>query len=410
MLDRIRTLLSTPEVTVPVDEALDTFREAKQAELDAARAEADTFHDDIHAALDEVGAALTALESYEHPDGHSMATDVVQNVARDRRRLLNRFDPDPAPGPLYDRTGELIEEFQTLTQKEAAILQRAAGVDAPFDAMKTVKQLHDTLGRFLSRDYEVLEQYDELQSLLDEHTALNDDLAALEQELDDIDTAPLRSRIEEKETELEQHRQHDDWETYEALQEKQDELAAAQRDVVSRVETAAGKMERGLKKLLYAVEHDDLSLPEEYVSVLKGVRSGDILPGLWSGDTAEHVAAAAAAAVDALPDDLLGERQQQKFAAAAATLQDLPAMQEELADRRAEESEVADRLAEYSLEEQAASLEEELDALQQELQNAATRRSLLRDRREQKQEQRHDVKQRIADLLNEALRADVTLT
>ncbi|MFB6076709.1 MAG: hypothetical protein ABEK12_01095, partial [Candidatus Nanohaloarchaea archaeon] len=229
----------------------------------------------------------------------------------------------------------------------------------------------DELDRLLTDRYDAVERMERLEDLVDRYDRLcaeRDDVVSV---IDEIDIAAHRSSLEEAEADLEGLRESDTWAEYQDLQAEKEQAEAERREARRAITAAAGKMERGLKKLICAVEHGDRETDAD-LTILRDIRDGDI-DSLLDRD-ADAVAAAARAARDALPPEMLGDRQQEKFDQGVerlADIGDLAQRIDRLDDRTAE---LEEDLSGHEAVAREAELEERIDELEDRIESAAERR------------------------------------
>lgn len=396
--------------TVPAAEATEFFADHRRDRLDTIQDREREIRDRVQDAFTVVDEALDDLESFQDADGYAVVDDVTDNIVSDRRRMIEQFSFPERPEQLYEELEAFIEEFGQVTQKEQAILDRIGepARDA-FSRLDAVKQAKQEVGAFLDTEHAVREQYESIREQVATLESLRSERDALQEERDDIALEPIKKRVSEAEDDLKAHREKDAWDEKEAVEDRITALESDRDEIISRVEKAAGKMERGLKKLLYQARNGEIDLSQETIDTLETVRDGDILRGLWDAEGAAAVQEAVTTAAAVMPDDLLGDRQQERFAEGADTFQQVPALQQEAADIQTDINELQEELDGFDLEEEEARLEQAVADAEDELQRRAQRRKELRQEIREHDQEIERTKEEIEERLNAALSADITV-
>ncbi|MDY6770289.1 MAG: hypothetical protein SVU88_04930 [Candidatus Nanohaloarchaea archaeon] len=406
MLDRLTQLFRDPlQLDDPGDAAAELEASSGDALADA-RATADRLQADADDLLQALDRELAGLEGFEDAQDRPVVEDVVGNVVADRRQQIDQMRLPDAPADLYDALDEFIDEFRTMKRKEEEVLKNAVDAGDVFDALEEVAAHRDRVGAFLDAEYGLLEAHSELSEAVDRLDDLRAEHAAVEDDLAGIDTAGIRQDIQDVEAELDTLHGDDAWADYQRLQEDIDDLRTERDETVAGLDAAAGKMERGLRKLLYADENGDIDIPGD-TAVLADIRDGELDAVLDRDPSA--VAAAVDAAVTALPDDLLGERQADRFAAGADRFRDI-------AEYRATLTDLSDRID--ALEEEldghpAPAREDELtarlDDLQEDLRAERERRTELQRRRDELEDDIAELEAGIMETLRDVVDREVEL-
>ncbi len=394
-------------VTVELDAADETFYRERRDEIAAARDRADGLRSDCRDALDDLEAVLAELEEFEDPKDRKRFNDVMENIVSDRQRMLDQLDVPRAPADLYNELDTFIAEFREMSRKESAILEHTDGTAAPmFRALDRVEEQNEQVGEFLDGHYNVMDRYDQLQEHVTRREQLQEQYNQLQDEMDDIDVDTLRERQEQVADALEELQDSDLWDAYQSLQMELDAVRSEQRQVRQTMTSAMGQMERGLKKLLYTADNGNITL-DVNMDILEAIRDRDHETVLQADP--QQVEDAVIAARDALPDNLLDRRQQDKFADGADTL----ASFSDLHDRHDELEHRINRLESKVDHHDAAAkqsrLKQEKQAAQERVEAAKERKQELRTDLNQTEHEIDLVEEDIQALFEDAFHRDVEI-
>lgn len=407
VLDRLRARFQEPVDVPQLTAAPAVLAEERADDIAAAEEQAEQLQQAAADAVAELAEELAALEGYEDGQGRTMVEDIVDNIVAERTRMVDELSLGGGAAAVYEEIDGFVDEFKTMKRKETEILKAIGDDKKPvFDALDAVKTQRDRLSTFLDGSYRVLERRETLEEAATELERLRERRQEVEEALDRTDLASTRERIEAVEAELEELHQGDTWRAYEELQE---ELAAVQeerKELRSTVLAAMNRMERGLKKLLYEADNGDMSLKADR-EILAAVRDGEV-DAVLSRDPAA-VADAVDAARQALPADLLGDRQREKFMDGAATLVDLDEHVSTLDDLERRAASLEEQVENHQAPEEEDEIAAEIDDLQDQLDEQRQRRKELRSDLADIDADLHDVAQRIETELQEAFQRGIDI-
>lgn len=403
VIDRLLSRFRDPVELGDPSDAAEVFRRERAEELERARDRFSEIREDVDLALADLDQALADLAGYDDAEGRSMIEDVVDNVVRQRRDAIDAVGGD-GPRELKEELDGFVDDFLEMTQKESMVMDAIGEAKQPvFEALDAVKSHRDDLDRFLDTGHAAMERDRDLRSAVDRLEDLRGERDTVAAELAGIDIETLRRELDSAEAELDELHDGEEWTEYGEVRSDLEDARGDRASVERDVERAMNALERGLKKMVYEVEHGDLSVDAD-LDLLKSVRDGETGVAL---SEPEAVSDAVGAAAEALPPDLLGDRQAEKFRGGARTLADLPDLAEEhgwLDDRVAElEEAVADHPAPAREEE----LEARVGQLEDRIAARAERRKDLRARREELEDEIAAVEDEIASMLEDALDREV---
>lgn len=407
------------------DQAVARFMEENKQQLQEVEKQAEELRTAVLDALDDVETVLQELSEYE--DDNTRVQDVASNVSHDRLRQIEKFDAPADPDAFHTAMEELIKTFRSVSRKEQAVLDHIGDpVKRVFRRIDTLEEHVDRLEEFLSTDHTVSQAYQDLQDHVSEWGELREERTALKEGIETIDTDTLRARIDDVEEQLTALKDHPEQKKKEELTDVLEELKAERDTLQKDVARAASKMERGLKKLLYAARNGDASMDTEHLQVLETIRdvtaseSRMLFEQQPQDDAAkrithEHttpaadVADAVTAAVERVEDIDLGDRQQKKFENGADQLQNLDEIRDKMEQLNDQIAEKQEQLNDLEIDDRRSELEQKRDRLKQNLRDRIDERETLRQRINDKEQAIEEKRAEIESLLNEHVYNDITV-
>lgn len=391
-------------VELEVDSAPKKLEDLEAEELEAAEKRYREIREETEEVLEELQEELESLKGYEDRKSRSIVEDVVDNIASDRKRLINDFEMPEGPEELEEELDSLVDEFQTLSQKEAAVLEEVNLMDKIGQPLEHVKDKRDELEEFLQNGYQVEKALDRLEKLVEEKKRLEKDIKEAEEEIENLGIDEKQKDLDAAEKELEDLKNSEEWQGFMDEKEELEMLKVERREEEKKVESSALKMERGMKKLLYQVENGDLEFSGDK-SILEDIKKGET-GKLLERDTSEIVNAIEEA-TGILPTDLLDDSVHEKFMDGAEHLMSLERKNTELAELRNEISEKKAEIEENSLEKEKKRLEREMKQVKRKIDELEDRKHRLKERIEEDRKEISRKRQEIRDTLEEALDREV---
>ncbi|MFB6167182.1 MAG: hypothetical protein ABEJ62_02880, partial [Candidatus Nanohaloarchaea archaeon] len=388
VLGKIRQLFGErePVEVAGTDSIPEVYSREKQQELEQARERADELHREAGQALDELEEFLEDLEDYSDEKDRSIVEDVVDNVAGERLRMIQEHDLPEDPRELHDSLQRFIEEFNSLKQKEAAVLEEAHLGKELGNAIQDVQELQEEIDSFLEQDYRTVDTLEGLQDIADRREELRLDIDQLEMEKDEKQQQLEQKRQELKEVEqdVEDLTSSGRWNGYREQEEAVEELREELEGKEQEFRKAASRMERGMKKLVYQIENGDLE-PVDRLEVLKTIRDGDH-EKLLERDPHEIVDAVEEA-TGVLPTDLLESSTHEKFMDGAEYLMELTNRHSDLYQLRDEIERKKQELEGHPVREQKQGLEKQKRQLRRDIEELAEEIAALEEQVEQKRQE-----------------------
>lgn len=401
MLEKILSIFEKEPVELEsLDNAPEKYREAEQSSIQSAKEGAEGLQENSEEALDELETFLEDLQGYEDEMNRSIVEDVVDNVADDRLKLVREQELSHDPYELKQQLDEIILEFNDIKEKEKAVLDEANLGKELSRAVSDLEKVRDRVETFLETDYSKLETAEELDDLVEEKQ---------EQELELEDTRDELERVEEElevvKEELEDVKQDIDdltsspqWRDYREMEEDLELLEERKEEKEREFAKAASKMERGMKKLVYQFENQDLEFTGD-ISVLKQIRDGET-DELLSRETGD-ITDALEEATGTLPMDLLKDSVHQKFMDGAQYLMELENWHSDLCRLRKDIEDKREKLDNHPSLEEKEELEKEVEEYEKKLEKMRSEKRRLkkelRDRKAKLEETTRELKQTLRE-------------
>lgn len=378
---------------VNLEEADEFFQEKKQKELEKAEEKADERRKEIRQQLQDLGRELEKLKKHKDEKGRAIIEDVAENVADDRKNMISEINLQASPDKLYDQLDQFLDDFQMMTKKEAAVMENVPSeVSGQLEKLKKSKK---KLGEFLDSEYPVVEKLDELEAAVEELERLDEEEEHARDRIEELEEEQMSEELQEKKEELEELHESAAWEDYQETQERLDELQDEKRSVKNEMGRVLGKIERGMKKLVYQAENDELEL--EHLDVLKQVRDGELEK---LREKPEEVEAAVEEAREKLPSDLLGEAQEEKMLGAIKELETFTGYTENLVQLEEEIRSTKEDIQEREILQKEKRLEREIDSLSRKVEEEGETRKELRERLDDIDEERRETIEHVKDVLD----------
>lgn len=396
--------LSKEPIELDLSEAAEKLKQHKASKIGTARKKAEGIRSDVIGEFEDLEEGLEELEDFEDSKDRQVINDVVDNIVSDRQEMMNEFEFSEDPEDLYSDLNRFVNEFKGLTQKEAAVLEEAYLQKQISRTIGGLESQRDRLEDFLDSKYTVVSNYRKLKELVERRENLLDQINDLSDEIDQLDIQNIKSEIEGVNVKLSELEKSDEWQKYEFLQDEVEQKRSDKKEIKSDLNTSLNKMERGLKKLIYQAENGDTSI--KHVDVLEKLRDKD------TGYLLEHpekTVKALREAEESLPEDLLNDKQQQKFMESISEVKELPDIIDKLESVKSEMKDLRQQVKDHSAPEKRKELTTQRRQLEKELENEKKELQSLEDRLEERESELEKKENRIVEILEESLNREIII-
>jgi DNA repair exonuclease SbcCD ATPase subunit len=344
------------------------------------------------------------LKGFEDSKDRQVINDVVDNIISDRIEMIEQLSLPENPEKLYDELDEFIEDFQSLTQKEGAVLEEAYLQKQISRTIGGLENQRERLESFLESEYSTVTNYKELKELLNRRENLLEEIDELQEKIGELEVEKLESEISDIEEQLSELENSSEWNEYEELQDKVKWKKSERKQLISDLKTSLSKMERGLKKLIYQARNGDTSVGS--IRVLEKLQNKNTDRLL---ENPEKTAEALKEAEESLPEDLLNDRQQKKFLKAIEEVEDIPEISEQIDSLESEVEELEKQIENHSVINEKSKLESEKKAIEKQLEDEKSEKQNLEKRFENRKSEAKEIENKIREVMKKSFDRDVLI-
>jgi len=391
---------------IEIDEATDCFKEEKAEEISEAEEEFEDRRAEIQQIIEDLKKELEEIEAYEDHKERQVIDDVMENIGSRRRELISDTELPEDPEKLRETMENFMESFHGVSRKERAVMEEA---NIPEGFKRTVGDLENAieeLEEFMESDYQTLSDYKEIKQKIEDREQIRAKINRMKQEIEDLDPEELQERKEEKTQELEELKESDEWteleEMKEALRQKKKQRKSERKLVGEKL----GKMERGMKKVLYRIENDglDIDIDQKIAEKMKERDKDGIID-----EKPEKVENTARKIGENLPENLLDEKQEEKFLDGLKRFKDFKKHKQKLEKVNNEIEEIESDINNAEVLERKNSIESEIDRIEKQYENSLERKETLEQKIEDKEKQREQNREDVKLIMERSLERPVRL-
>lgn len=396
--------LSKEPLETEISKAAEKFKQKKETEMDAAEQKAEAIRSDVIQEFEDLEESLKELKEFEDEKDRQVINDVVDNIITDRIEMIEEFSFPDDPEGLYSELNDFITDFQSLTQKEAAVLEEAYLQKKVSRTIGGLEDQRERLSGFLESEYNSVTNYEELTELLNKRDSLLDEIKELEEEIEQLEVEELTAEVDDIEQKLSDLENSSKWNDYEYLQGEVKQKKSERKQLISDIKTSLSKMERGLKKLIYQSKNGDASVGK--VNVLEKLRDKDTDYLL---EDPEKTVEALEEARESLPDDLLNDKQKKKFLKSIEEVEDLPQKSKRIESLESEAEELEQQIEGHSVIEEKDELESERRSTQKKLREERDQRDALEKKTEETKSEVEETEDRIREVMEDSFDREVKI-
>lgn len=395
---------SQPEdAEISWEEAPEFFEERKKRDIERAEERAEEMKQRTSELVEDIDEGLEAFNDYDDSENLKVVEDVAQNFYRTRKRLIENFDPSEDVEEHLEDLKEFVGDFNDVSRKEGEVMKYVRK-DAPqlSDALDQLVEHRDEMDDFVETRYQNIVQLEKVREYVEEIEQAEEDLEEAEEELEGKDTRSIKQDIQDIEQKIDEVEDTEEWQELKTLEKEREELEKKRERKRKRIKNKASKMERGLKKIVYNVENEDLSF-EGDLDVLKKVRDEEIQE---LSDPSEEIEEAGEIVRE---KGLLGERQEEKFLDAAEFLEGFEERMQELEDLLKEKEDIEERIEGLEVDEKKDELKERKQKLEDDLREKKDSVRELEEERNSREREKQKKMIELEHFMNSLIRGTVTV-
>lgn len=403
--DRITGLFSSEKEQLEFSyrEAPEKFRERKTSELEKAENRKNELVDRSRELSKEIEESLDEIKGYRDSEDLDVVEDVAENFYQSRKRLLEDLNLSDDIEKHLEDLQDFLEDFNDVTRKEGAVMKRVEKNSENLSrALQKTVEHRDKVENFLEKDYKHVKKLDEVKQEVNEIEEKESSIKELEKELEETDTVEIEERVEDLEKKIEDLKNSEEWKEKNSLKSKKQKLQEEKDEKISRINTDISKLERGLKKTIYAVENSEPGF-EGDLSKLKGLKDHSFRENTSVTEELRE----AEKIVE--KEDLLGERQLEKFSSTVKEFSDLDSRVQKISVLEEEISEVEEKLSEFELDSRLEKLEKKLTSARKDLERKKDEINSTREDIENMKDVKQESLENLEKALSHELNAEVEL-
>lgn len=404
ILDKIKNIFENEKETLEIsaDDAGEYIESSLESKLKTVEKQSENLVDEGNSIVKQLDRELENLDEYESDEDIQAVDDVTDNLYNKKKKLLQSFSKQEDIVEHLEETKVLHGKFNEVSRKELAVLKRtkseAGGI---LDTLEELESHIEEVEDFIDSEYEVKEKVERVKDLGENRESLLDEISEIGQELNSLDIQTAEKSVEDAETEIEEFKQSELWTEREEIEKEIEELESKIEGEEKELLKAVGRAERGLKKLIYAIEKDGLQFDGE-LGKLKKLRDREIYELEKLEDTVNE-------SLEKINDELLSEKQMKKFQSAMNELKQFENVKSEIERFKDRKKKAEQRLEDHEADSELKELESRKDSLVEELETRRDEKKTMEQEIISLQETLKDNRDEIRKLVNEVMEPDIEL-
>lgn len=399
-----RLLSSAKEVEIGYRETEKFFTDEKEEEIEEAREQAQELMDKTEEIIPELDKGLDDFEDYEDEKSIKAVEDVTENFYRSRKKMVEDFSPSENIEDHREDLEQFLNDFQDVSGKEAAVMDRIKkDSNKLFKEIKELEEHLEDINEFLDEEYSPVRKLENLKNLVKQIEESEDEKERLEQKKDSIDVESLKNEITKKKEEIEDLENSERWQEKEEVEQKIERLKDRREDSLKTVSKNGSRMERGLKKVLYQVRENGKEFNKS-IEKLERINNGEFEnvenPGPELQEASKLIA----------DEELLGDRQLQKFTDAVKDFESFDTEMEKAEQYGRQVEKLESRLEEFEVTEEKKQVEKNMKMLKTELKESLERKDQIDEKIKIQKDKRRDLLEELEEVLNSSMKHEIEVS
>ena len=399
LIDRIRDWFRPAPETIEAswEEAPDLLQEQRGEDIENVRQQARDLMEETEDILSRLEDGVKELTSYSDPKGRQQIEDIAESFANARQRKIDTFDPADTIEQHHQDLQVFTEDFTDISKKQGAVFDEIkSGSETFATALQDLIDHVEQVGQFLDDEYPLLATEERIEDLVSSIRTKQDKIEERTEAIDEQAVTELEDERASIDNEIMELEASEAWEQKEELEAEIEDLKDEQAEIRSTLRRATNKLERGLKKLIYQIEHGDLELDAD-IRKLRSLRDGDVM-------TVESPYEDLVAARDTIKDEaILNDRKSETFADAVAVFQDYEDKARRIETLDAEIDAAQEQRSALSVTDELEDLEDQRDAIKDKIERQKEKNKDRRDAITRLEGEIDQIKDQLLDELNSVI-------
>ena len=405
---KINSLFSSEEkdVKAELDEAEKVFHSRKKKEIENARVRAKKLVSETDNLMEDLEESLEELTEYEDAADIQAVEDVAENFYNSRKRLVENFEASNEIEEHFEALDSFVEDFNDVSRKEGVVMKRveqSSGVLS--ENISDVVEHRDAMSELLEQDFRPVNELEQVEKAVEKIRDFEEERDEVQSQLEDekADIEELKHYISDKKDELDEVRSTEAWKHKEDIEEKLNYLKSKKDDVERELSRNTSNIERGLKKLLYSIENSGTEFEgdKDKLEKLKNGSFSNIEDPLPELEEASKLIE---------DEDLLDDRQLEKFRGAVEEFKSFEEDVRELEEYRNEIENKKDEFEELEVIDTEDELRRNVEKLKRELEEEEDAVESLENKLETLKQDRDEEVLRLEKFMEKTLGVDVSLS
>ena len=397
-----KKFFGTEELTVDYGEAPEVYRDRRLKEIENAERRAEELKDRTYSLLDSLRSDLDQMKDYSDDEGLKVVDDVAEDFAQSQKLTVEEADFSDDISQHLEDLEDFVSKFNDVSEKQGQVMRRINNRTELLSVLEDINDHVSDIKEFLSSRYTVLEQYHRIKKLEEEVTEIENDIKQKKSRKESISTTEKEEKKKDIEEEIKELKESDEWASFQEKNRRLEELEDEKQEIRNSISKNISTMRRGLKKLIYQVQNDEIDFDAE-IDKLDKISEGSYVD---AGNIQEELDEARKRIKE---EELLEPRQIQNFVDASRELSDFRELIQKR-DRLEEEiQELEAEIVGSDVKETVEGLERDLRDYENKIQKMQSRKdSLEKEIRELKDEKEEKIGE-IEALMNDGIDASISV-
>lgn len=398
--EKIQNLIGKEKEPIKIEnlESLDKlFAEKRDKKLAEIEKKSREFTEEADTILENINESLQILNDFEDSKNRSVVNDVVENIYEKRKNAIKEFEPVEDSEELEKQLKSFSENFQDLDRKEKAVLDEAKLKGEFSKHLLDLEDLLKNLENFNKNDYQTKERYKQIQDNKKEIKRLKQQKNNIEHEINQKKQQNFEQELKEKQKELEDLKASEEQEQYLKILDDLEKQRNDKEKIERKVGRASGKMERGLKKLLYEGQINKIDKQES--QILRQIRDQNKQKILESNPG--KVEKAIDAVLNSIKDSTLDEKTKTKLKEGANQLENFKKISKDYENAQKQILELQNNKENHSFKEKRKRLQKQISDLEEKQENQLDKIQDLENQKKDLEEKTEELKDQITSIFQE---------
>ncbi|WEL23458.1 hypothetical protein [Candidatus Nanohalovita haloferacivicina] len=390
------------EIEIEYTEAPEIYKDRNLAEIKKARDRADQLRERTSKYMQSLKSDLEEMKDYSDDEDLKVVDDVAEDFAQSQKLTVKKAEFSEKIDKHLQDLRDFLNDFNDVSEKQGQVMRRINKRTKLLSVLEDINDHVENTQEFVSSKYTAVRQYRKIKKLSEELEDIDTEIKEKRMSKNGISMEGLEEEREEAEEKIEELKDSEEWEKLQSKKDNLSQLKQEKENLESKISKNISTMRRGLKKLVYQVQNDEIEF-ESNIDKLDMITEHEYQ---GAGNIDKELSEARKKIKE---KELLEPRQIQNFVDSSKELEGFNEMITRMRELKSEIKELEDEIEGMEVKEEVEDLERDLRNIEDKIERKKERKDNLESDILALEAERSEKIEMLEEEMSKGLNAEVTV-